>query len=181
MSNTLSYISKTSLSARMKGELKTINLGKFLANANSWETESQDDKVKDRALAKVERKKERIAKSGYLGEVSLLVDRSSASESEGAVVYKVSDKIKNDLEGVYDEYDIEEFEEVGTLLKINGKWQIITSLKAIETIRREREFTDMDKGNQTIGGISDSESYKAHLEEVDAENNGMRTRGHGIH
>jgi hypothetical protein len=164
----------------MEGELKKINLGKFLVNANSWGTESPDSKVKNSALAKVERKKESITKLGYLGDASLLVDRDASSEAEGAVVYKVSEKLKCELQGVYDEYAIEGFEEVGTLLKIKGKWQIINSLESIEAIRRQREFDKMEKGNLQIGNMFKVDEYKAHLKTVDAENNGMRTRGHGI-
>lgn len=180
MSNTLSYISKTSFGAIMSDEKVKVHLGKFLENANSWGTESPDEDVRERALKRVERKKEAIVEKGYLSDVTLFVDRASLDEREGAAVFKAPENLASELEGVYDEHDIDKIEAVGTLLKIDGKWQVITSLENVEAIRRKNELSKIKSGKLNIGSFKDELEYSEHLNDNDTKNGGMVTRGHGI-
>tara|TARA_R110001583_G_scaffold161109_1_gene313018 strand:+ start:7992 stop:8537 length:546 start_codon:yes stop_codon:yes gene_type:complete len=181
MSNTLSFISKTSFKAALSNEAVNVHLGKFLENANSWGTTSPDENVREKSLRKVERKKENINKQGYLNNVDLFIDRASLSEREGAIVIKAPANLTTELEGVYDEPQLDEMEAVGTLLKHSNKWKIVTSLEEVEIIRRDIEIAKIKSGSLKIGSFNNADEYSDYLKESDAKNGSMTTRGHGIY
>jgi hypothetical protein len=179
MSNSISYVAKTTFNALFNGEKVAINNQAFLVNANSFGTLSHDDKIRERAEKRVENKKEKV--SEYIADVKFIIGTGDKEHREFSPVYKNDINLIEMLNGVFDEYEESELERAGTLLKVDGKWVIESDLEVVEQIRRNREFKSMDKGNQSIGGITSSEKYKEYLAKVDAELGSMRTRGHGIH
>jgi len=178
MSNSISAVLKSTFSALLNGDKVKVNYTAFLVNANAFGTESPDDKVKARALQRVESKKEKV--SQYISDVTYIIGTWDKLNMEYAPVYMASEKLANELEGVFDEYQEDELEKAGTLLKVGGRWVIESNLETIESIRRQKECLLMDAGKCSIGGISNAKEYLAHLATVDTERGAMRTRGHGI-
>lgn len=94
----------------------------------------------------------------------------------GSVVYKAP----SDYLGYHDDYDLDKFEIVGTLLGEPRNYKIETDLVKVEQRRREQEIILMKKGRLHIGCIgNDHEAYKKELTERDI--NGVHCRGHGIY
>lgn len=178
MSNSISYATKTKFTALLDGKKIAINYQAFLVNANAFGTESHDENIRQRAIDRVQNKKDKVA--NYIADVQFIMGRQGKDDLEGAFVYKNNTNIIETLHGVFDEYEEDDFERVGTLLKIDGKMVLETNLEAVEKIRRQNDCDSMDKGFHSIGGITDSSEYIKYLAKVDAELGKMRTRGHGI-
>lgn len=178
MSNTFNYISSESIQSRLLDE--KIFLAKHLINADpNWVSFSQISKAKERAYSNWGRRK-------VIPSLFVWADKAVP----GLQVFRVPEN----FDGVFDEYDLDEFEVVGTLYRTStslcdavdphdpyGSWTILTDLKVVEHIRREREYKSMGQGNLSIGRFRhDYVEYRNFLIAQDALNGGVTTRGHGL-
>ena len=83
--------------------------------------------------------------------------------------------------GVYDEYTLESYTVIGTLLKDGKTWFIETNLENIERIRRNQEVANMKAGRLSFFEYGDNyERYIKSLEKLDDEQGLMYVRGHGL-
>ena len=112
--------------------------------------------------------------------------KDKTHELHGHVVYIAPNE---DFDGTFNEYHIEHFKVLGTILMdAKGELYIETDLETIEVMRREKEFAKMDNGHMSISyqedgkfiTIKTSDKYKEYLEKNDNEKGSMICRGHGL-
>jgi len=179
MSNTISYVTKSTFTALLNQEKVNVNYQAFLVNANSFGTASSDENVRRKSEKRIESRKEAV--SPYIRDVRFILGTWDKNNKNGASIFKASEKLIDELEGVFDEYAEDEFERVGTLVEIKGKWIIETDLEVVEQIRRSIECEKIDAKTLRIGEMTSSKEYLAYLAEKDAEKGTLVTRGHGFY
>lgn len=106
---------------------------------------------------------------------------------DGHYILKIPEKIKDEnFEGVFDEYDIEDFEEVGVILKVGKKWIIVQDNVKLELMRRQINIRKIQLGQIQIGNYFNKENeydttpYREHLKEIDEENGGKTKVYHDL-
>jgi hypothetical protein len=182
MSNTMSVVTGKKFKAFLNNEKIDIHYCRFVAMANDIYDASfysKDNKhpaqtLYNRALtnySKIKNKPVYFMSYPYDG-----------VDWVGAVIHKVPD----DFEGTFDEYDLDNFEVVGTLLKDRNKRVVEQDLVVIEKIRRNKEFNEIANGTLTIffsenkNDLKSPAKYIEHLENKDKESEQYITRGHGL-
>lgn len=190
MSNTVSgIINSSKFTANLNGTSISISQATFICmyndlEGNSWGGSSKkaNAALNRRANAYINSKD----KTKYFVWTFNKKTKQQLHELNGHVVYIVPN---NDFDGTFDEYRINNFKVLGTiLLDEKGKIYIETDLKTIEIMRREKEFAKMDNGYMSISyqedgefiTIKTSDKYKEYLEKNDNEKGSMICRGHGL-
>ena len=182
MSNTMSVVTGKKFKAILNNEKIDIHYCRFVAMANdiydvSFFPENNRNSARTlykRALAnfsKIKNKPTYFMAYPYDG-----------VDWVGAVIYKVTD----DFDGTFDDYDLEKFEVVGTLLQDSNKRIVEQDLVVIEKIRRNKEFNKITDGKLTIfftedrNDLNSPQKYIEYLENKDREADQYITRGHGV-
>ena len=162
-----------------------------LTRGSSWggSQEKAEESVENRKMAYV--KMLRKLKETEQSMPEYFVESTNTDLIEGYVdgtfVYKVPEKIKEDVfEGVFDQYDVEDFECVGVLLKVDKKWIIIQNNEKLELMRRQIHIERIKKGKLQFSNYcnkddeKDPTPYINHLKEIDEENGGNTGRSHDL-
>lgn len=182
MSNTYSGITARKFSAVMGDEKISIGITTFVCMANDYIDGSSWGGSMERARAKVERRADKYAAMEDKPLYILSSHSDKLQEHIGSRVYKVPENFN----GTHDEYDLDDYEEAGTLLKVNNRWVVETDLVKIEMMRRELDFEKMKNGFMSLVFTDSQEDnnnpvkYKAYLEAKDAKAGHIITHGHGI-
>jgi hypothetical protein len=180
MSNTIYGYTSRKIKASLNGEMKNIALSTFVCMANDLcASDYSNNALRKPSQARCNRRV-----SSYRKKVSppeLFVELINEKKGLDNLIYSTVTILPENFEGIYDEYQQDKFERVGTLMRDGRKWYIETDLEKIELLRREIEFQKMKDGFLSIGCFgNDFNKYKAHLAEKDLANRSMVTRGHGI-
>jgi hypothetical protein len=182
MSNTYSGITARKFNAVMDNVQISIGTTNFVCMANDFIDGSSWDGSMERARAKVERRVEKYEDMKDKPAYIINLHSHKLKDHSGCRVYNTP----VDFDGSHDEYDLDEYEEAGTLLKVNNRWVVETDLVKMEMMRRELTYKSMAAGGHHIGFTDNQEDnknpvkYKAYLEAKDKEAGHIITHGHGI-
>jgi hypothetical protein len=182
MSNTYSGITARKFNALMDELQISIGTTNFVCMANDYIDGSSWGGSMEKAKAKVNRRAEKYNDMQDKPIYFINLHSNSLKEHVGCRVYKTP----ADFDGIHDEYELDKYEEAGTLLKVNNRWIVETDLVKMEIMRRELTFKSMAEGNHHIGFTDNQEDnknpvkYKAYLEAKDKEAGHIITHGHGI-
>jgi hypothetical protein len=184
-------IASTSINARIvsTGLTAKVHLVKFacyfndLMDGSSWggSQEKAEETVENRKIAYARMLRKMKEKDQELPKY--IINCSGTDLKEGGVdghyVCLVPEKIKEDkFEGVFDEYDLEDFEEVGVILKVGKKWIIVQDKVQLELMRRQINIKKIQLGQIQFCNYCnkddeyDTTPYREHLKEIDEENGG---------
>lgn len=182
MSNTFSGMVAKTFNVTLNDTPVVMGLTNFVCMANDYFDGSSWGGSKEKAVAAVEKRQIAYAKREEKPAYFISSYENTLKDNEGSVVYKTPEGFN----GTHDEYDLEKYEVVGTLLKKGRVWYIETDEIKIEEIRRERECESMNEGRLTVffsdnqEDNSNPEKYKEYLLNKDKENGSIVVRGHGI-
>lgn len=184
MSNTITVVTAKTFKAVLNGDKIDVNYCRFVAMANDvYDTLRYNENNRSTSLYKraINGYKKIVNKPKYF-----MAYPYDGKDWEGAVVYKTPEIMRNDdFDGTFDDYDLEDVEIIGTLIKEGNKKVIETDLIVIEKIRRSKEAENIESGRATIyftdneDDLRNPAKYIEHLEERDNREGKFITRGHG--
>lgn len=177
MSSCTYGVTAKSITAELNGSPVKVRLARFVCMNNGFFEASNRDASINRAMGRYEK----------AGPAEYFVD-DVAEEAPHALSGRVMYRVLDGYRGVHADYELDNFERVGTLLQVitesdKVRYVVETNLVKVEKVRREREFQGMKEGKTSIGRFGyDVQAYQQSLVERDQQSpSGMATRGHGIY
>lgn len=191
MSNTHNGIYPRTLNALFNGNKISLNVARVICMANdylggsSWSGNRIEDLCRDsnkkKAKNAVNRAREFYKTYKNKSEYFVEVGRGKKMVVGCAVL-----KTPEEFIGTFNDCESDDFERVGTLIKVKNHWVVLEDLEEVEKLRREREKTNIQNGKTRIHftdsaeDLASGDKYISHLIARDNKLGRMVTRGHGI-